>query len=284
MQLTGPAPTAAPVSPAGLTDQEAKRRLARSGANAITDVSEHPLRQALGKLWAPVPWMLEAAILLQLGLGEYAQAGVVAALLFANAALGFFQESRAQATLDALRSRLALVAAVRRDAAWTMRPAAELVPGDVVKLSLGSVVGADVKLLSGTILIDQSMLTGESLPTEATSGMTAYAGALVRRGEAVSEVTATGERTKFGRTAELIRTARSDSAEQTAIMRVVRNLAIYNGASTLAITGYATFIGLPTTDIISLVLVAVLASIPVALPIMFTLAAAVGARALARVG
>ena len=284
MQPIAPATAAPPDSPAGLTEQEAKQRLTKGGANTIADVSEHPLRQALGKLWGPVPWMLEAAIALQLGLGEYAQAGVIAALLIANAALGFFQESRAQATLNALRSRLALVAAVRRDGAWGTRPAAELVPGDVVKLSLGSVVGADVKLLSGSILIDQSMLTGESLPTEASSGMPAYAGALVRRGEAVGEVTATGERTKFGHSAELIRTAKSNSAEQTAIMRVVRNLAIYNGAVTVLLTGYAIFIGLNTTETISLVLVAVLASIPVALPIMFTLAAAVGAQALARVG
>jgi H+-transporting ATPase len=146
------------------------------------------VRRALGKLWAPVPWMLEAAILLQLFLGDYVEAGVVAILLIANAAIGFFQEGRAQATLDALKSRLALVAAVQRDGIWTTIPAATLVAGDLVKLSLGSVVAADVRLLEGSILVDQSMLTGESLPVEAGAGAETYAGALIRRGEAVGEI------------------------------------------------------------------------------------------------
>jgi H+-transporting ATPase len=152
--------------------------------------------------------MLEAAILLQIFLGDYVEAGVVALLLVANAAIGFFQEGRARATLDALKSRLALVAAVERDGIWTTVPAAMLVAGDLVKLSLGSVVAADVRLLDGSILVDQSMLTGESLPVEAGAGAETYAGALIRRGEAVGEVIATGIRTKFGRTAELVRCAK----------------------------------------------------------------------------
>src|SRR6202161_3858697 len=268
----------------GLTGDEARRRLARLGSIAIADVAQHPVRRALGKLWAPVPWMLEAAILLQLFLGDYVEAGVVAVLLIANAAIGFFQEGRAQATLDALKSRLALVAAVQRDGVWTTIPATTLVAGDLVKLSLGSVVAADVRLLDGSILVDQSMLTGESLPVEAGAGAETYAGALIRRGEAVGEVTATGIRTKFGRTAELVRSAKVESSEQKAILRVVRNLALFNGAVTVLLTIYALWLPMPRGDIIPLILVAVLSSIPVALPSMFTLAAAVGARALARRG
>jgi len=272
------------VAPAGLTSDEARRRLAQNGPNAIVDVAVHPLRQALGKLWAPIPWMLEAAILLQLGLGDYLEAGVVAFLLLFNAALGFVQEGRAQATIDALKSRLALVASVRRDGRWTTVPAATLVADDVVKLSLGSVVAADVRLVSGSTLLDQSMLTGESLPIEAGAGAETYAGALVRRGEAIALVTATGARTKFGKTAELVRGAKAESSEQKAILRVVRNLALFNGVVTLALAAYATHLSLHATDIVSLVLVAVLSAIPVALPSMFTLAAAVGARALALKG
>ncbi len=254
------------------------------GANAVADVAQHPARRALLKLWAPVPWMLEAAIVLQLAIGDYAEAGVVALLLVTNAALGFFQEGRAQATLDALKSRLALVAAVRRDGAWTTTPVAGLVPGDVVKLSLGSVVPADVRLDSGSVLIDQSMLTGESITVEAGAGADAFAGALVRRGEAVGHVTATGASTKFGRTAELVRSAKVESSQQKTIMAVVRNLVLCNGAVTLLLTAYALWLPMPRDDIAPLVLVAVLSSIPVALPAMFTLAAAVGARALARQG
>jgi H+-transporting ATPase len=268
----------------GLTTRDAELRLRQGGANAIADVTTHPLKRGLGKLWAPVPWMLEAAIILQLVLGDYVEAGVVTVLLIFNAGLGFIQEGRAQATLDALRSRLALVAAVRRDGAWTTLPAATLVPGDLVKLSLGTVVAADVHIATGSVLLDQSMLTGESLPIEAGAGADAYAGALVRRGEAVGEVTATGERTKFGRTAELVRNAKVESSEQKAILRVVRNLAFFNGGVTVLLTVYAIVLRLPVSEIIPLILVAVLSSIPVALPSMFTLAAAVGARALARVG
>jgi H+-transporting ATPase len=267
----------------GLTSDDARHRLAL-GSNAIADVSQHPVQRALGKLWAPVPWMLEAAILLQLFLGDYVEAGVVAVLLIANAAIGFFQEGRAQATLDALKSRLALVAVVQRDGIWITIPAATLVAGDLVKLSLGSVVAADVRLLDGSILVDQSMLTGESLPVEAGAGIETYAGALIRRGEAVGEVIATGIRTKFGRTAELVRSAKVESSEQKAILRVVRNLALFNGAVTVLLTIYALWLPMPRGDIIPLILVAVLSSIPVALPSMFTLAAAVGARALARQG
>lgn len=268
----------------GLSSSVARDRLEKQGSNAIADVSQHPVRRALGKLWAPVPWMLEAAILLQLFLGDYVEAGVVTLLLVANAAIGFFQEGRAQATLDALKSRLALVAAVQRDGSWTTVPAATLVADDLVKLSLGSIVAADVRILDGSILVDQSMLTGESLPVEAGAGAEAYAGALVRRGEAVGEVIATGTRTRFGRTAELVQSAKVESSEQKAILRVVRNLALFNGAVTVLLTIYALWLHMPRADIISLILVAVLSSIPVALPSMFTLAAAVGARALAREG
>jgi len=268
----------------GLTTAEAQQRQARDGLNAIVDVSQHPVWRAIQKLWAPVPWMLEAAILIQLGLGDYVEAGVVAVLLLFNAALGFFQEGRAQATLDALKSRLALVASVRRDGNWITMPATQLVAGDIVKLSLGAVVVADVRIADGSILLDQSMLTGESVAVESGAGAVAYAGALVRRGEAVAEVTATGERTKFGRTAELVRTAAVESTQQKIVMRVVRNLALFNGGVTLLLAAYAFWLPMPGTEIVPLILVAVLSSIPVALPSMFTLAASVGARSLARQG
>jgi H+-transporting ATPase len=228
--------------------------------------------------------MLEAAIVLEVALGKYVEAAIVAVLLAFNAALGFFQEGRAQATLAALKSRLALNAQVRRDHVWATVPAAELVPGDIVKLSLGAVVAADVRLTEGQILLDQSMLTGESIPIEAGPGLQTYAGALVRRGEAVAEVTATGARTKFGRAAELVRTAHVESSQQKAVLRVVRNLAMFNGVVIAMLVGYACALKLPAGEIVPLLLTAVLASIPVALPATFTLAAALGARALAQVG
>jgi len=265
----------------GLTSDEARRRLAANGSNAVQDVIQQPLTRALKKLWAPVPWMLEAAIVLQLALGEYAEAAAVGFLLVFNAGLGFFQEGRAQATLDALKSRLPLNAAVRRDGVWKTLSAAELVEGDVAKLSLGSVVPADVRLIEGSVLVDQSMLTGESVPIEAGPGFETYAGALIRRGEAVAAIVATGARTKFGQSAELIRTAHVESTEQKAVFRVVTNLALFNGGVTILLIAYAMYLAMPFAEIAPLALVAVLASIPVALPAMFTLAATVGARAVA---
>jgi H+-transporting ATPase len=176
--------------PKGLTSDEAHSRLEKDGPNAMSDTSAHPLRNALAKLWAPVPWLLEASVVLELALHKYYEAGVITALLVFNTALAYFQESRAQATLAALKSRLALNASVERVGAWKTVPASELVCGDQVKLSLGAVVAADVHLTGGSVQLDQSMLTGESLPIEAGPGVDTYAGALVRRGEATAVVTA----------------------------------------------------------------------------------------------
>jgi H+-transporting ATPase len=286
--MDNPAPQQSPAQDiplsSGLASEEARRRLEKFGPNAIPDTAPDPLRRALSKFWAPVPWMLEAAIVLEVALGKYVEAAIIAVLLAFNAALLYFQEGRAQATLAALKSRLALNASVRRDGVWATVPAAGLVPGDVVKLSLGAVVAADVRLIEGGILLDQSMLTGESVPIEAGPGLQTYAGALVRRGEAVAEVTATGARTKFGRAAELVRIAHVESSQQKAVLRVVRNLAMFNGVIIAMLVGYACALKLPPGEIVPLVLTAVLASIPVALPATFTLAAAVGARALGHLG
>jgi len=280
------ADVAAPSSPGniGLTSTEAALRLRRYGANAMPDTALHPLRRAVEKFWAPVPWMLEAAVVLELALGKYVEAAVIAGLLLFNAVVGLVQEGRAQHTLMALKSRLALTASVRRDGAWAIFPATDLVPGDVIKLSLGGVVAADARLTAGGVLLDQSMLTGESVPIEAGPGLQTFAGALVRRGEAVAEVTATGARTKFGRTAELVRTAHVVSSQQKAVVRVVRNLVGFAGCVIVVLAVYAVILHLPAAAIVPLVLTAVLGSIPVALPATFTLAAAIGARALAKLG
>ena len=272
------------IASTGLTSDEARARLEKDGPNAMPDTSAHPLRNALAKFWAPVPWLLEASIVLELVLHKYYEAAVIAALLVFNAALAYFQESRAQATLAALKSRLALNASVQRDGAWKTVPAAELVCGDQVKLSLGGVVAADVHLTSGSVELDQSMLTGESLPIDAGPGVDTYAGALVKRGEATAVVMATGTRTKFGRTAELVRTAHVVSTQQKAVLKIVRNLAIFNGVLILAMGAYAYTHAMPWSEMIPLLLTSVLAAIPVALPATFTLAAAVGARSLAKLG
>jgi len=274
----------AAVADEGLSGTDARARLSQYGPNSIADVEMGSFRRILEKFSAPVPLLLEATVLLEMVLGKYIEAAVILALLIFNAAIGFFQESRAQATLTALKSRLSLTATVLRDRVWMTIPAAELVPGDVVKLSLGGVVAADVRISRGDVLLDQSMLTGESIHIDAGAGVQAYAGALIRRGEATAQVVATGQKTKFGRSAELIRCAHVVSSQQSAVFRVVRNLAVCNGILILCMLAYATFAHMPSAEVISLALTAVLASIPVALPATFTLAAALGARVLAKVG
>ncbi len=144
-----------------------------------------------------MPWLLETAIVLQLWLGQYVEAAVVGGLLAFNAALGVLQESRASAALAALKQRLAPTALVRRDGEWIRRQATELVPGDVIRLALGALVPADARIVSGAVMVDQSTVTGESVPVDADPGEPVFAGSLVRRGQAVAEVTATGAHAPF---------------------------------------------------------------------------------------
>ena len=268
----------------GLTSAEAAARLARCGANSAVESQGSLAASIARRFWEPVPWMLEAAIVLQLAIGERLEASIIAVLLIFNVALGVLQEGRAKEALTTLKSKLALNAFAKRDGNWVEVPAATLVPGDVVRLALGGVVPADVHVLDGSVLLDQSMLTGESVAVEIGAGKTAYASALVRRGLATAEVTATGSRTYFGKTAELVRIAQAQSGEQTAVLRVVRHLAIFNGAIVVLLVAYAHSIAMPVDHIVPLVLTALLASVPVALPATFTLAAALSAQVLTKRG
>jgi H+-transporting ATPase len=269
---------------AGLSSAEAVRRQARFGPNAIIEQRVHPLTRVARHFWAPVPWMLEATIVLQIAIGQTLTAFLVAALLLFNVSLGTIQESRADAALALLRQRLSLRSRVKRDGSWVDASAAELVPDDIVQISLGEVVPADVVVVVGSLQVDQSMLTGESIPAEIDVGKTAYAGGLVRRGEAIAKVLATGTRTYFGRTAELVSVAHVESAEQKAVLAVVRNLTAVNFVIVVVIVAYALRIGVSLQQITLLVLTAMLSAVPVALAATFTLAAALGAKTLAAKG
>jgi H+-transporting ATPase len=269
---------------AGLSSAEAARRRAQFGPNAVAEERVHPLKRIARHFWAPVPWMLEATIVLQIAIGQRVTGLLITALLILNVVLGSLQESRADAALALLKQRLSLKSRAKRDGAWTDIPAAELVPGDVVEVCLGDVVPADLTLLRGSLLVDQSMLTGESIPVELPAGKTAYAGGLVRRGEAIAEVTATGSKTYFGRTAELVSVAHVESTEQKAVLAVVRNLTVVNFVIVVGIVAYALAINVSLQQITLLVLTAMLSSVPVALAATFTLAAALGARTLAMKG
>ncbi len=268
----------------GLTSAEAQSRLRQFGPNAVVEERVHPVKRALRHFWAPVPWMLEATVVLQIAIGQRLTALLIALLLVLNVLLGAIQESRADAALALLKRQLSLKSRVKRDGGWVDAPAADLVPGDIVQVSLGEVVPADLTLVSGSLLVDQSMLTGESIPIEAEAGKTTYAGGLVRRGEAIAKVVATGTRTYFGRTAELVSVAHVESTEQKAVLSVVRNLTAINFVIVVGIVAYALSIDVSVREIALLVLTAMLSAVPVALAATFTLAAALGARTLAMKG
>lgn len=268
----------------GLSSDDARARLRQFGPNAVGEEKPHPVREFAGRFWAPIPWLLEATIIIQLFLGETLEAVVIGGLLVLNATLSLLQEGRAQKALALLRQQLQVQARVRRDGVWASLPAEELVPGDVVHLRLGSIVPADVKVEEGALLVDQSSLTGESAAVSVEPGKTAYAGAMVRGGEATGEVAATGARTFFGKTAELVRSARSANRQEHEIVGVVKDLFVVNAAMVVVVAGYAHHVGLSLGFILPLLLTILLASIPVALPATFTLAAALGSVELSKRG
>ena len=277
-----PAPTAK--GPVGLTSAEAQRRLQQYGANEIPEGRRHPAVALLQKFWGPIPWMLEATIAIQVFLGKSGEAVIIGALLVFNAAISFVEEGRASKALALLRSRLTTKARVLRDGGWQSISAASLVPGDIVHLRMGDLSPADIRIADGNVLLDQSALTGESVPTEAKTGTLAYAAAIVRRGEATGEVVATGLHTYFGKTAELVRTAKAASHLQTTIFSIVKTLIVIDAVLVGALLLYAAWAGLPLGDVIPFALILLVASVPVALPATFTLATALGATELARNG
>ncbi len=268
----------------GLSAAEAARLLAQFGANEVAEEKPHPLLALLRKFWSPVPWMLELTIVLQLALGKADEAAVIAVLLVVNAVLSFLQEGRANKALALLRQRLDIQARVRRDGRWRLVPARNLVPGDAVHLRMGDLIPADLRLAEGQVQLDQSSLTGESLPVEAGPGADAYSGSVVTRGEASGEVTATGTRTRFGKTAELVRSAKTVSHLEAVIFGIVKYLVILDLVLVAALLVYAMATGMPLTEVVPFALILLVASVPVALPATFTLATALGALELAKRG
>ena len=270
--------------PAGLSSAVAAERLVALGPNSVAEDRPHPLRRLAARFWAPIPWMLEAAIAIQLALGDTLEAAVIGALLAFNGLLAFFQESRTGAAIAALRKHLAITATVRRDGIWKTAPAEALVPGDLVKLQIGMIAPADLRLADGGLAVDQSMLTGESALVRLGPGAVAYAGAIVRNGEASGEVIATGARTYFGKTVELVKVAGARSREEVSVVAVVRNIVVVNGGIAIGIVAYGHLVGMSLSAVAALVLTVLLAAIPVALPAAFTLAAALGALSASRRG
>jgi H+-transporting ATPase len=268
----------------GLASDEAMARLVQEGANDVPEKKSHPFLRLARKFWGLSAWMLELIVGLSLILGKTADFWIALALLLVNALLSFLQEQRASSAVAALRHRLQISARVLRDGCWQAISARELVRGDVIRLRSGDFVPADAQVFDGGLATDQSALTGETRPVNKATNEIVYSGSTVQQGEATTVVVATGLRTYFGRTAELVESAHPKLHVEEVITRVVKWLFLIVGIMVSITVAVSLAEGFPIVDILPLSLVLLMSAVPVALPVMFTVSMAVGSIELARHG
>ncbi len=269
-------------SPDGLSQAEATSRLERYGPNEIAEHQQNQLLKFLSYFWGPIPWMIEVAVVLSGAVGHWADFFIILVLLCANALVGYTEERQAGSAIEALKADLAVTVRVRRDGQWITPPARELVPGDVIRLRLGDIVPADARLLDGDeIEVDQSALTGESLPATCAPGAAVFSGSIVRRGEIGALVYATGGHTYFGRTAQLVQDAHTVSHFQKAVLKIGNYLILLAAAFVTLIVVVSLLRGDPLLTTLQFALVLTVAAIPVAMPTVLSVTMAVGARLLA---
>ncbi len=267
----------------GLTKDEAARRLAAEGPNALPEQHVPMWLRFARYFWGPIPWMIEIAAVLSAVLRHWTDLIVICALLLFNALVGFWQERKAQNALAALKGQLALKARAQRDGDWQTVPARELVPGDRVRVRIGDVIPADIKLTEGEYLsVDQSALTGESLPVDKQSGDVTYSGSTAKQGEMVGVVTATGPNTAFGKTAALVSKAGGVSHFQKAVLHIGDYLIFVSLGLVAILILVELFRGERALELIQFALILTVASIPVAMPAVLSVTMAVGALALSR--
>jgi H+-transporting ATPase len=266
----------------GLTQAEAEKRLAEVGPNELPEEKAHPLRKFLGYFWGPIPWMIEVAALLSALVRHWADLLIISTLLLVNAAVGFWEEYQAGNAIAALKQQLALKARALRGGQWTSLPSRELVPGDVIRILIGDIIPADGRLLDcDPVQIDQSALTGESLPVTRQEGEQLFAGSVVKQGEAEAVVVGTGGQTYFGRTASLVEGAQTASHFQRAILKIGDYLIGLALALVAVILTVALFRGDNMLTTLEFALVLTVAAVPVAMPTVLSVTMAVGARLLA---
>jgi H+-transporting ATPase len=270
-------------SPDGLSQTEAAKRLAADGPNEIATKKTNALLKFLSYFWGPIPWMIEVAVILSGVVRHWPDFFIILLLLAANATIGFWEERQAGDAIDALKARLAIKARVKRDGTWVTPPARELVAGDIIRIRLGDIVPADARLLDGDeVSVDQSALTGESLPTTRKPGDAVFSGSIIRRGEIDALVYATGGKTYFGKTAELVETAVTVSHFQKAVLKIGDYLIVLAVVLVVVIIAVSLYRGNPILTTLQFALVLTVAAIPVAMPTVLSVTMAVGARLLAK--
>jgi H+-transporting ATPase len=267
----------------GLSAKEARARLGRYGPNELVERKANPVLTFLSYFWGPISWMIEVAAILSAVVHHWADFTIIVILLFLNAMVGFWEEYQANNTISALKAKLALKARALRDGTWKSVPARELVPGDVVRLRIGEIVPADSKLLEGDPLqVDQSALTGESLPVERKAGENVFSGSVIKQGEIEALVYATGKNTYFGKTAQLVESAHTRSHFQRAVLKIGNYLIMVAAVLALGIVTVSFFRHDDLLTTLRFVLVLTVAAVPVAMPTVLSVTMAVGAKILAR--
>jgi H+-transporting ATPase len=262
----------------GLTPDEVQKRLEEYGPNTLVETRFNPVLKFLGYFWGPIPWMIEVAAILSAIVQHWVDLVIILVLLLFNAVVGFWQEFQAANAVEALKKQLALKARALRGGKWVEIPASQLVPGDVVRLRLGDIIPADVKLVEGEYLnVDQSALTGESLPVEKKSGDAAYSGSVVQQGEMVAMVATTGSKTYFGKTAQLVSEAKSVSHFQKAVLTIGDYLIYLSLLLAAILVLVMLFRGAGIFTLVQFALILLVAAIPVALPAVLSMTMAIGA-------
>jgi H+-transporting ATPase len=269
----------------GLTEDEVTRRIAEVGHNEVSEKRKNALADLFSRYWGPMPWLLELTMVLSYVVGHYLEVAIIFGLLTTNAVIGFHHARSSQKALELLKKRLAVKAKVLRNEKWVVIDARKIVPGDVIQVGLGDLVPADAKIVSGEISIDQSALTGESLPVLAHQTGIIYSSSIVKRGEAKALVLNTGANTYFGKTAELVKIAKPKS-HQEQIMTSIVKYAMYLSIAALAfvVLDAALTRTLDLITLVSFALIFLMGSVPVALPAVFAIVLAVGAMQLAKEG
>ena len=265
----------------GLPSDEAARRLSQVGPNEIAEQGRSVALEFLGHFWGPIAWMIEAAVVLTAVVGRWADFAIIFVLLLMNGLVGFWEEHQAGNAIAALKSQLAVSARVLRDGQWQSLPARLLVPGDVIHVDLGQIVPADADIVDGSAQVDQSTLTGESLPAKKVAGDVIYSGSVMARGELTATVSQTGPRTSFGRTAALAGAEPPPSHFQQAVLSIGRYLIVLALSLVAVIVVVSLLRGVSVSSTLEFALVVTIASVPVALPAVLSVTMAIGSRALA---
>jgi H+-transporting ATPase len=268
----------------GLTESEARNRLEKFGYNEVIEQQRNPFLDFLSRYWGPLPWLLELTSALSYVLHHYLEAAIIFGLLTTNVAIGFMHTRAARRALDLLKKRLAINARVLRNGEWVTEDAREIAPGDIIGIGSGDLVPADAKIVIGQVSVDQSALTGESLPVSAHDSGIVYSSSIVKQGEARCLVLNTGTNTYFGKTAELVKIAKPSSHQEQIMMAVVKYMMYVSTAALAFVAVDAILAHLHVLTILTLALIFLMGAVPVALPAVFAVVLAVGATELAKKG